>query len=185
MAARAEKRQVERNADVLREVIARKEGVLRSQARKHSQRPDDVDEVLQRAYVLFLERFQPERFEPVAWLQTTVKREAWGIAARACRRREHGFEDFRKADGTAFDLAHVLADEAPSPAEQAEERLCLAERREKLSELKPDERSALLLFALGYSYAEIAELRAWTQTKVNRCLAEGRAALRAMLAAEA
>ena len=184
MAARAEKRQVERNADVLRAVIAREEGVLRCQARKHAQRPDDVEEVLQRAYLLFLERYQ-ERYEPVAWLQTTVKREAWRIARRAYRRRERGFEDFRKADGTVCDLVHVLADEAPSPAEQAAERLSLAERRERLPELKPDERSALLLFALGYSYAEIAELRGWTHTKVNRCIAEGRAALRAMLATEA
>jgi RNA polymerase sigma factor (sigma-70 family) len=184
MAARAEKRQVERNADVLRAVVARKEGVLRCQARKHSQRADDVEEVLQRAYLLFLERYE-ERYEPVAWLQTTVKREAWRIAARAYRRREHGFEDFRKADGSACDLAPILADEAPSPAEQAEERLRLADRGEKLLELKPDERSALLLFALGYSYAEIASLRGWTHTKVNRCMAEGRAALRGMLAAEA
>jgi DNA-directed RNA polymerase specialized sigma24 family protein len=32
--------------------------------------------------------------------------------------------------------------------------------------------------AAGLSYTEIGELRGWTYTKVNRCLSEGRAALR-------
>jgi DNA-directed RNA polymerase specialized sigma24 family protein len=35
-----------------------------------------------------------------------------------------------------------------------------------------------LLQAEGYSYAEICEMCGWTYTKVNRCLAEGRAKLR-------
>ena len=62
----------------------------------------------------------------------------------------------------------------------------LAERAEQhaacvalLARLKPDQRTALLLLGLGFSYREIAELRGWTHTKVNRCLAEGRATLRA------
>ena len=37
---------------------------------------------------------------------------------------------------------------------------------------------ALILQAQGYSYAEIQQLCGWTYTKVNRCLAEGRARLR-------
>jgi len=32
---------------------------------------------------------------------------------------------------------------------------------------------------MGYSYREIGQGLDWTQTKVNRCIAEGRAALRA------
>ena len=50
--------------------------------------------------------------------------------------------------------------------------------RSRLAKLKPQERQALGLFALGYSYGEICDLTGWTHTKVNRCLAEGRAALR-------
>jgi hypothetical protein len=45
--------------------------------------------------------------------------------------------------------------------------------------LKPDQRMALLLAAAGYSYREIGQRRGWTYTKVNRCVNEGRAALRA------
>jgi len=45
-------------------------------------------------------------------------------------------------------------------------------------ELKRDERRALSLLAFGYSYREICEQTGWSYTKVNRCLAEGRATLR-------
>ena len=47
--------------------------------------------------------------------------------------------------------------------------------RSRLAKLKPQERQALGLLALGYSYREICELTGWTFTKVNRCLAEGEA----------
>jgi hypothetical protein len=58
------------------------------------------------------------------------------------------------------------------------EALC-AERLAALDRLKPDERTAIGLQAAGFSYREIGERQEWTQTKINRCLAEGRAALRA------
>jgi DNA-directed RNA polymerase specialized sigma24 family protein len=44
--------------------------------------------------------------------------------------------------------------------------------------LKANERIAIVLQAEGYSYAEICEMLGWSYTKVNRCLAEGRAKLR-------
>jgi DNA-directed RNA polymerase specialized sigma24 family protein len=50
--------------------------------------------------------------------------------------------------------------------------------RRRLGGLKPDERTALGLLAAGFSYKEIGRRRGWTYTKVNRCIAEGRAALR-------
>jgi DNA-directed RNA polymerase specialized sigma24 family protein len=46
--------------------------------------------------------------------------------------------------------------------------------------LDRDERRALSLLAAGYSYREIGQLTDWTYTKVNRCVAEGRAALRGL-----
>jgi DNA-directed RNA polymerase specialized sigma24 family protein len=163
----------------LQEVIARDEKVLLGQARRHCRRPDDVEEALQRSYLLFLERYD-DRCHPLGWLQTTVKREAWGIARRAHRHRERGFEDFRATDGSPCDLSSQLPDDAPPLAEQLQERIDLQKRLQLLSALKPDERTALLLVALGYSYREIADLRDWILTKVNRCIAEGRATLRSM-----
>jgi DNA-directed RNA polymerase specialized sigma24 family protein len=40
--------------------------------------------------------------------------------------------------------------------------------RELLAQLKPQERRALTLKALGYSYSEIGELTGWTYTNVKR-----------------
>jgi DNA-directed RNA polymerase specialized sigma24 family protein len=42
--------------------------------------------------------------------------------------------------------------------------------------------TALGMLAADLSYAEIDARRGWTYTKVNRCIAEGRAALRKRLA---
>ena len=64
------------------------------------------------------------------------------------------------------------------PEELAELHEGFAEARRRLARLKPAEREALGLFALGYSYREICELTGWTYTRVNRCIAEGRARLR-------
>ena len=56
----------------------------------------------------------------------------------------------------------------------------VAEAARALAALKPQERRAIVLQAQGYSYAEICTLCGWTYTKVNRCLAEGRAQLRSI-----
>ena len=60
----------------------------------------------------------------------------------------------------------------------AERREGCREQARRLTGLKPDERRALILKGEGYSYREICERTGWTYTKVNRCLAEGRARLR-------
>jgi DNA-directed RNA polymerase specialized sigma24 family protein len=52
------------------------------------------------------------------------------------------------------------------------------ERAQAFRQLKPREREALFLKALGYSYNEIARLTDSTYTAVNRRLTEGRARLR-------
>jgi DNA-directed RNA polymerase specialized sigma24 family protein len=68
--------------------------------------------------------------------------------------------------------------DAPGPAERVERGELLAKRRQLLSALKPDQRRALLLLAAGLSYTEIGETTGWTHTKLNRCVSEGRSALR-------
>jgi DNA-directed RNA polymerase specialized sigma24 family protein len=76
------------------------------------------------------------------------------------------------------DVRGNLLCERPGPDERAERRDRVAATARALSALKPDERLAIVLQAHGYSYAEIGRLCGWTYTKVNRCLAEGRAKLR-------
>jgi RNA polymerase sigma factor (sigma-70 family) len=79
-------------------------------------------------------------------------------------------------------------DDVPEPADtgtsaagdRALERIEHGRLIELFLELKPREREALYLKALGYSYQEIARLTDSTYTAVNRRLTEGRARLRRM-----
>jgi RNA polymerase sigma factor (sigma-70 family) len=168
----------ESNAKLLSEVLERAEGRLRSQARRHAELPEDAEDALQSAYLLFIERYRGD-CEPLAWLHTTVKREAWRIRKRASRRRELSFDRLPGADSEQSYL-ELMPSEAPGPAELALRGENLGERHERLAKLKPDQRRALGLLAAGFSYREICQITGWTYTKVNRSVAEGRVALRSL-----
>lgn len=132
---------------------------------------DDADDACGRALLILLTKAPPlERPALLAWMRVVTRREA--LAVRRARERmlagNEGFAD------------RLLSDE-PGTAERFERRELAVERLSALSDLKPDERRAIILQARGYSYAEIRGLTGWTHTKVNRCLAEGRASLRARL----
>jgi DNA-directed RNA polymerase specialized sigma24 family protein len=131
---------------------------------------------LQSAYLLFLERYNGVG-EPLAWLYTTVKREVWAIGRRGSRQRECS-ATVAHDDGEQFDLFEGIATGTPGPQERVERAESVRGRRESLAALKQDERRALLLLAFGLSYAEICDVTGWTYSKVNRCVSEGRAALR-------
>ena len=170
----------DRNARLLEALIRSSDQLLRRHARKHAELHEDAEDALQRAYLLFLERYDG-RWEPLPWLYTTIKREAWALRRRASRRRELSLDSpGREDDGQA--LCETIASGSSSP----EERVCaeesLARRRRAIAALKPDQRRALCLFGLGHSYTEICQLTGWTYTKVNRSIAEGRAELRRRLA---
>ena len=175
--SRPSARQRERNAQLLSEVLNQDEHRLRSQARRHSELPGDADDALQSAYALFLERYNGLG-EPLAWLYTTVKREAWAIRRRVYRQRERSLNSQPDGNGADRDMSQALPAEALSPEEQFNRAELLTARRAALAKLKADELKALWLLGLGYSYAEICEVTGWTYTKVNRCLNEGRSALR-------
>ena len=70
---------------------------------------------------------------------------------------------------------------ADGPPERAERQETVARSREALQTLKPQELRALSLLAEGYSYKEIGEITGFSQTKINRCLAEGREKFRGVL----
>ncbi len=168
----------ESRSAALERLLAAEGGHLLAHARRHAQRAADAEEALQSAYILFLERYQGG-CDPLAWLYTTVKREAWAIRRRGSRRRECGFAGLKES-GESYDLAETLAADTSDPEQRALWRELHRERRGALAALKPAERTALLLGALGYTYHEIMALQDWSYTKVNRSLAEGRAALRAL-----
>ncbi|MGH3041377.1 MAG: hypothetical protein ACRDNG_06525 [Gaiellaceae bacterium] len=75
-------RKRERNAQLLCEIIDRVEHRLRRQAQRHAELPDDADDVLQSACVLFLERYdRPRRTARLA----LHDREAGGVGDSPAR----------------------------------------------------------------------------------------------------
>lgn len=159
------------------ELLASRAAVLRRTARRFSICEADADDAVQRAIEALLTKGpQLEGSALIAWMQVVTKREALAI------RRERGrllpespshptsppepFNPDRHA-GSGAD-----PDRALSGRERAAEAALL------LRQLKPQERRALGLQAAGCSYAEIQAITGWTYTKVNRCLTEGRKALR-------
>lgn len=106
-----------------------------------------------------------ERLDPdtgVAYFATVARHEAIRLVSH--RRASHS--ELREDAVQDFDVADVVPERI-----EARERLLL------LAKLKPDERTALVEKALGYSYDEIAARHSWTYTKVNRCIVKGRARL--------
>jgi RNA polymerase sigma factor (sigma-70 family) len=156
------------------QIYAEKQDYLIAIARRNAHTEADAAEALQEAFVSFIAHFDPERgAPPLAWLTLTLKRQCWRQRREAHLDRHLGQEAERGGEelGSFLDALSSLE---PDPAERVVER---DEGRRRLARLKPDERTAVGLFAAGFSYTEIGQLRRWTYTKVNRCLAEGRAAL--------
>jgi len=159
------------------ETYARNETALRRTARRYSLCEDDADEALQRALEILLRKAPRLGSEGlVKWTQTVVKHEA--LAVRAERERTLASP---LPPGKDLDWVSLLPSEGEGPAEKVERQEAIARGREALQALKPQELRALTLLAEGYSYAEIGELTGFSQTKVNRCLAEGRERFRSLL----
>src|SRR5947209_16861109 len=87
----------------------------------------------------------------------------------------------RLVAGEDVDVRHEVARE-PGPDERVVAFDRTARAAEALSRLKPQEVAALWLKAQGLSYEEIAQRQAWSYTKVNRCITEGRRAFLARFA---
>jgi RNA polymerase sigma factor (sigma-70 family) len=164
-------------AEALSRVLAQSARLLRSHARRHAASHEDAEDALQTAYLRFIERYRGD-CDPLAWLYTTIKREAWALRRKASRRRETSLD----RPGVSLDddepWVDALPSDTPTPDERTVRNEELALRGTLIAGLKPDERRALGLLGIGLSYAEICQATGWTYTKVNRCVAEGRADLR-------
>lgn len=162
------------------ETYARHEQTLRRQARRFSLCADDADEALQRALEILLRKAPTtDPRELIRWTQTVVKHEA--LAVR--RERERMLSGPAAASGDdEVDWVALIPAESAGPAERAERQEAIARSREALQALKPQELRALSLLAEGYTYKEIGEITGFSQTKINRCLAEGRERFRSLIA---
>jgi RNA polymerase sigma factor (sigma-70 family) len=159
------------------EMIARYEGALRRTARRYSFDAEDADDAYQRALEIVLTKAPTTDLrELIRWTQTVTKHEA--LAVRASREKLLGYQ--RNKEGAEDPIALIPA-ATDGPDEQVERREDIARSREALQALKPAELRALGLLAEGYSYVEIGERTGWSQTKINRLLAEGRARFRTLV----
>jgi DNA-directed RNA polymerase specialized sigma24 family protein len=157
------RRSVDRLAGVL--FTERRDHLMRI-ARHNTRSEADADDAFQEAFVCFLTEYDPGRGSPaLPWLTLALKRRCWRLNER------------RNPPLDPWVLAEVVGVEsvATDLADRVGER---DEARGRLAVLKPDERSAVVLHAAGFTYGEIGRRRGWTHTKVNRCLYEGRRALR-------
>jgi RNA polymerase sigma factor (sigma-70 family) len=162
------------------ETYARNEAVLRRTARRFSLCEDDADEALQRALEILLRKAPSEDpRELVRWTQTVVRHEA--LAVRRERERILAGPAAATPEPDREDWTALIPSEADGPEERVERAEKIARSREALQSLKPQELRALTLLAEGYSYLEIGELTGYSQTKINRCLAEGREGFRRFL----
>ncbi len=131
----------------------------------------DADEMISELRVVALEKLPRSHPNPEGWLVLTLKRLCW----QQNRRRSRELLSLAGGD-VARDSASMEAEATFAEVEQhAVERASLPDLRA----LKRDERTALQELIAGFSYKEIAGRHGWTYTKVNRCISEGRAALRA------
>jgi RNA polymerase sigma factor (sigma-70 family) len=163
------------------EVYARNETDLRRVAQRFSLCADDAEDALQRSLEILLLRAPTE--DPrqlIKWLQTVVRHEA--LAIRQERERTLPRPTAADAEPDREDWVSLLPAGADGPPERAERREAIGRWREALQSLKPQELRALTLLAEGYSYVEIGEITGYSQTKINRCLAEGRERFRALVA---
>jgi RNA polymerase sigma factor (sigma-70 family) len=157
------------------ELVAREDSELRQAARRYSLCEDDAEDAYQRALEILLVKAPSDRpRELIRWMKTVVKHEA--LAIRRYRERMLGVG----ADEVG-DPVERLAALGAGPGERTERREQVARSREALQALKPAELRALTLLAAGCSYAEIGRITGFSQTKVNRCLAEGRERFRRLL----
>jgi DNA-directed RNA polymerase specialized sigma24 family protein len=151
------------------------EGPFLGVARRHSLCDDDAWEALSRSFEVALRhrgRIRPET--AAAWFATVVRHEAMRIR-RDRSRHLH-------LDPTVHEPA------APEPEAEREDDPRLPALRVAMRQLKPDQRRALFLFYAmepsrgdGGRYRRIMRATGWSQKKVERCLADGRTALRALL----
>jgi DNA-directed RNA polymerase specialized sigma24 family protein len=165
----------ERNERIAEQILEADRGHLLAVARLNTDFESDAEEALQDAFAIFLDSYDPiGGAEPVAWITLTLKRRCWAITT-AARHRRHPADvtELSQTDQDPTERTNPSTEHVAEVREEAEQIGLL------LRLLKPDQREALTLLALGYSYREISILKDWTYTKVDRSIKEGRASLRA------
>ena len=163
------------------ELIRDHDTQLRASARRVSICADDAEDAVQRGIEILLAKAptaDARRLLP--WARTVVRNEALAIRRSRERILARPVADRHEGDAER-DWVADLPSGSEGPSDLLARREQVERGREALALLKPQELKALTQLAHGYSYAEIGQMNGWTRTKVNRCLAEGRAKLRSVV----
>jgi RNA polymerase sigma factor (sigma-70 family) len=156
------------------ELVARRGREILTSARRYAANLDDAEDAYQRGLEILLTKAPTtHEVELLRWLKTVVKHEAFSLRRQRERHAPLTGDGELGERPTAAGITH----------DEVERYERLRQGAEALAQLKPQEARALRLKAEGYTYKEICEITDWTYTKVNRCLTEGRRALRHRAAA--
>jgi RNA polymerase sigma factor (sigma-70 family) len=147
-------------------------------AKRNAASPADAEEAVQDAFVFFISDYDPQLGSPpLAWLTLTMKRRCWRLREGAHHDRRIGADP----EGEHEEPTALIERQANRSRPVSERVAECDEARRRLQGLKPDERTAIGMLAAGCTYGEVAGIRGWTYTKVNRCVYEGRRALGAQV----
>lgn len=160
------------------ELIRNHDRSLKWTAHRYSICTEDAEDAYQRGIEILLSKApSTDLGYLLPWTRKVIKHEA--LAIRKIRERTLGrpVQD-RGEDHADDDWIQLIPSSGDGPDELTLKRERVARSREALGQLKPAELKALTQLAAGFSYQEIGDMNQWTRTKVNRCLAEGRARFR-------
>jgi DNA-directed RNA polymerase specialized sigma24 family protein len=147
--------------------------LLRAVARTVNAPPELIEDACQTAWTALL-RCRVERATVFGWLCAAAIHEAWRQWAQT--RTELPAGTFRTPHPCELPPGEDPEPAADTPAipDQVAARMQHAQRLADLATLKPNDRRALYLKALGYRYREIIQITGASYTAVNRRLTEGR-----------
>ena len=150
---------------------------LRAAARGHCGKWADPEDALQEALAIFIASFDPDAGSPpLPWLRLTLKRLCWAAAQQRRTEARVGIAG-SGSDALEQSVSSKVAI-GDDPADTAVRTERVRAMGEAMVQLPSEQRRTISLFAVGYSYSEIAGLTGVSPKQVDRRLQGARTALR-------
>lgn len=176
-ATAAEQRRVAKTRELAATLYVEHRAHLMGVACANSRRRAEAEDAVQEAMAIFVASYDPASGSPpLPWLTLTLKRVCWAMAGRQRAAEARGIAGTGYGPDTPLTRQAVSGADIPAAAERAELK---RRTREGMRRLQPEQRRALSLLALGYSYREIAERLGLSEKQVDHRLSAGRTVLRA------
>jgi len=155
-----------------------------AQAARNLANKDLAQDAVQDVALIALRSLPDDHPEPRKWIGLVLKRQCWQLNRREGSEASLLYETMASSgDGHVNVIESEPAGRCDDPEHVAQAREQLHEIGEAMELLKHDEAQALFEQMEGYGYRDICDMHGWTFRKVDRCLTEGRARLRELVAA--